>query len=235
METSFTPIDSLMFGVQILWFNTQPCLWYTTEYLKIFLFFLDIDLHCVAWPHCGLKLLIKEDPEMLSSERAAVQTARPLIQFTSNDLVSCASPSRLGALQVTRWHTDDHVFIAEVSPLSACYFGWSCPPTLSRTALTSLLITALTALEVRFCTSAAISCLFQPNVSPPAATMLSPTFHFHQPVPPPTPRCSKACCPSSHLSPCLDNPPHFPVAKAWFLIKPSNCEVKSQFHAPYSW
>lgn len=26
-----------------------------------------------------------------------------------------------------------------------------------------------------------------------------------------------------------------PVPKAWFLIKPSNCEVKSQFHAPYSW
>lgn len=50
---------------------------------------------------------------------------------------------------------------------------------------------------------------------------------------------SEAGCPTSHLSPCLDNPtpPQSTpaVAKAWFLIKPSNCEVKSQFHAPYSW
>lgn len=85
------------------------------------------------------------------------------------------------------------------------------------------------------CTSAAISCLPRPVVSPPTSTRAVTHISL-------SPSCFLPSLQSllSHksfitlfgqLTPAL--PP--PVAKAWFLIKPSNWEVKSQFHAPYSW
>lgn len=110
------------------------------------------------------------------------------------------------------------------------------PGPISHTALTSVLITALTGFEVRFYTSAAISCSLQPVVSHPASHQ---NCHLHFTLaslfPLPSLWSLLSCKSFITLFGQLTPSSQLPVAKAWFLIKPSNCEVKSQFHAPYSW
>lgn len=70
-------------------------------------------------------------------------------------------------------------------------------------------ITPLTALEVPFALQLQPPACLDPLSHHLPRPELSPTFHSHQAV---SSHLSKASCPTSHLSPCLDNsPPLFPL------------------------
>lgn len=165
-------------------------------------YFLGIDISCLASLHPRIhpetnRNILRDSPFFILWTEELLKTQDFMLNLCERTCIT-VPPVPCGTCDDTHGFTYLEVRVA-------CYQRVlsANPGPVSHAALTSRLITALTALEVWFCTPAAISFLFRPRcLTSCHSQSCHLRFTFTRPVSSPS---LKASCLTSHLSSCLDN------------------------------